>query len=258
VSPKPRTLSRAAWDAAPVAAALALNPLAAAVAPDDPAVPVARAWDVVELQRSLGLFFEADVYAWTSQHAWLLTLASVFYLWVHVPATLGALIWAWLERPRAFPVVRNVFLVAQALTVLGYVLLPTAPPRLLDGLGFEDTLAAFWGAGGSEAAHTVQSPYAAVPSGHVVFALVAGGTVALLARPLAVRLLAAAYPPLVVLVTIATANHFWFDAASAALVCLVAVALVAAWPAVRRRLPRVALRRPAHDLRRPEVAHHGP
>jgi hypothetical protein len=257
VPPQPRTLARAAWDAAPVGAALALNPLAAAVAPDDPAGPVRTAWDVVALERSLGLFFEADVYAWAAQHGWLLALASVFYVWVHVPATLGVLVWAWLERPRAFPLVRNVFLVAQLLTVLGYVLLPTAPPRLLGGLGFEDTLAAFWGAGGAEAAHTVQSPYAAVPSGHVVFALIAGGSVALLARPLAVRLLAAAYPPLVVLVTIATANHFWLDAAAGALVCLVALGVVCAAPALGRRLPLGALRRAAGTLRPKEVAPHG-
>ncbi len=257
MAPQPRTLSRAAWDAAPVGAALALNPIAAAFAPDDPAGPIGAARDVVALERSLGLFFEPAVHGWAADRSWLLTLAGVFYLWVHVPATLGALVWAWLERPRAFPAVRNVFLVAQVLTVLGYVLVPTAPPRLLEGLGFEDTLAAFWGAGGAEAAHSVQSPYAAVPSGHVVFALVAGGTVALLARPLAVRLLAAAYPLLVVLVTMATANHFWFDAAAAALVCLVAVGLVVTWPAVRRRLARVALRRPAGDLRRREVAQHG-
>jgi len=257
VPPQPRTLARAAWDAAPVGAALALNPLAAAVAPDDSAGPVSTAWDVVALERSLGLFFEADVYAWTAQHGWLLTLASVFYVWVHVPATLGALVWAWLERPRAFPLVRNVFLVAQLLTVVGYVLLPTAPPRLVEGLGFEDTLAAFWGAGGAEAAHTVQSPYAALPSGHVVFALIAGGSVALLARPLSVRLLAAAYPPLVVLVTIATANHFWLDAAAAALVCLVALGAVRAAPALGRRLPPGALRRAAGTLRPKEVAPHG-
>jgi hypothetical protein len=166
------------------------------------------------------------------------------------------MVWAWLERPTAFPTIRNVFLVAQALTIVGYLLLPTAPPRLLDGLGFQDTLTAFWGAGGAEAAHTVQSPYAAVPSGHVVFALIAGGTVALLARPLLVRLLGAAYPPLVVLVTMGTANHFWFDAAAAALVCLVAIALVGAGPAIRRRLAATAWR-PRMPSVPNEVAPHG-
>ena len=240
-------------------AALALNPLAAAFAPDDPTGPVRTAQGIVELERSLGLFVEPDVYAWTAQHTWLLTAASVFYVWAHVPATLGAMVWAWLERPSAFPTIRNLFLVAQALTVLGYLLLPTAPPRLLDGLGFQDTLSALWGAGGAEAAHTVQSPYAALPSGHVVFALIAGGTVAVLARPLLVRLLGAAYPLLVVLVILATANHFWVDAAAAALVCVVALAAVTAGPALRRRLPTDTWRlsRPALRPVPTEVTPHG-
>jgi hypothetical protein len=160
----------------------------------------------------------------------------VFYVWVHLPATIGALVWAWLERPGAFPAARNVFVVAQALTVVGYLLAPTAPPRLVGDLGFADTLQGFWGAGAVGAAHTVQSPYAAIPSGHVVFALVAGGVVVALARPLAVRVLGAVYPVLVVTVTLVTANHFWLDALAANVVVLLAVGLVVGAPAVVRRV----------------------
>jgi PAP2 superfamily len=207
----PRTWRRAARDAAPVAGALLLCPLAAALAPADPAEPVARARAVAALERDLGVFVEPAVHAWAQSHHGLLTVACLFYVWVHLPAAVGALVWAWLERPAGFPVARNVFVLAQAMTVAVYVVLPTAPPRMLADLGFEDTLASAWGAGATDVAHSVQSPYAALPSGHVVFALVAAGTVAVLARSPAVRVLAAAYPPLVVAVTVATANHFVVD-----------------------------------------------
>ena len=178
---------------------------------------------------------EPALHTWATERPTLLAAALVFYVWAHLPATIGALVWAWLERPRAFPVARNVFLVAQAVTVVGYLLAPTAPPRLVGELGFADTLQGFWGAGAAGAAHTVQSPYAAMPSGHVVFALVAGGVLVALARPLAVRVAGALYPVLVVAVTLVTANHFWLDALAAALVVLLATGLVLGAPAAVRR-----------------------
>jgi hypothetical protein len=151
-------------------------------------------------------------------------------------------VWAWLERPAAFAAARDTLVLAQVLTVAGYVTAPTAPPRMLGDLGFRDTLAGFWGAGTANATHLLQSPFAAMPSGHVAFALVAAGTVAALVRSRIVRALAVAYPVLVVAVTVATANHFLADAVVAAVVAGVSAAAVrltrdlagetvAAWPA---------------------------
>jgi hypothetical protein len=71
----------------------------------------------------------------------------------------------------------------------------------------------------------VQSPWAALPSGNVVFAFVAGAIAARPARPWWVRAIASGYPPLVVAVTLLTYNHFWLDAvASAAVTAVAAVA----------------------------------
>src|SRR5205085_2674044 len=98
------------------------------------------------------VFVEPDVHGWVAAHPALLTLAGLFYVWVHVPATIGALIWARLERPRAFPTARNTFLATQVITVAGYLLFPVAPPRMLPG--FTDTLAAVYGSGGERLAHS--------------------------------------------------------------------------------------------------------
>jgi PAP2 superfamily len=226
MSSPPRTPGRAVRDAAPVAAALALCPVAARLAPGDPSGPVARAGDVVRIEQRLGVFVEPDLHGWASRHGTLLAAVCIFYVWAHLPLAIGPLVWAWLERPKAFAAARDTFVLAQVLTVAAYLLVPTAPPRLLPHLGFHDTLAGFWGAGAAGASHVMQSPYAALPSGHVVFALVAAGTVVALARPLAVRVLAALYPAVVVGVTVVTANHFLLDAAAAMLVAAVSAALV--------------------------------
>jgi hypothetical protein len=226
MTPPPRTLRTAARDAMPVAAALALCPLAAALAPRDPSAPVARAEAIAAFERRLGVFVEPAAHGWLADRASLLTVACLVYVWAHLPMAIGPLVWAWLERPAAFAAARDTFVLAQVLTVAGYLLLPTAPPRLLGDLGFRDTLAGVWGTGAADASHLVQSPYAALPSGHVVFALVAGGTVAALARPLAVRALAVLYPALVVAITVATANHFLADALAAVVVAGLSAVLV--------------------------------
>jgi hypothetical protein len=121
-----------------------------------------------------------------------MTAATLFYVWAHLPATVGALVWARLERPHAFALARDTLLATQLVTVAGYLLVPVAPPRMVPELGFMDTLSS----GAQELAHTVQSPYAAMPSGHVAFALVAAGIVF----------------ALVLGVIVVTANHLWLDA----------------------------------------------
>ena len=185
------------------------------------------------------------MHGWASGHGWLLAAAGAIYVWLHLPAAVGALVWAWLERPGAFRSVRDVFVLAQTMTIAGALALPTAPPRMLGGLGFEDTLARLWGKGAEGLAHSLQSPYAALPSGHVAFALVAAGTVVWLVRRPAVRVIAALYPPFVVLITVATANHFLLDAAVAAAVVALSAAIVVARQRPPASSPQLSARRNA-------------
>ncbi len=144
---------------------------------------------------------------------------------------------------------RNWFLLTQALVVAGYVLLPTAPPRLLDGFAFRNTLTQLWGADAATLAHTVQSPYAAVPSGHVAFAVLVGALLARHVGSAALRMLGVAYPVLVTLVVIATANHFWLDALAGLVVAAVAWLVVRA-ARVRSRAPARTAQAAAHPGRR--------
>ncbi|MDP9384770.1 MAG: phosphatase PAP2 family protein [Actinomycetota bacterium] len=210
-------------DFAPVAAAFALYPVVALAQGADRAVALGNASAIAEAEQAAGLFVEPAAYAWAAGIPWLLAAAGVAYLVLHVPVLLGALAWVYLARPAAFPRLRTAFLAAQTLTLAGYLLVPTAPPRMLGALGFGDTLSDLWGAEAAAGAHWLQSPFAAMPSGHVVFALLAGGALAALARPLAWRVAGALYPPFVVALTVVTANHFWLDAAGSLAVVAVAV-----------------------------------
>jgi len=206
-----RSWGRALRDFAPVAAAFALCPVVAAFAPD-PAVPLAHIRALVDAERSLGLFFEPSLHRWVAHRPPLLLDGQIAYVAAHIPVLLSVLAWVWFARPAAFRLVRDVVVATQAIAVLGYVLVPTAPPRMLAGLGYEDV--ASLGTKGVE--RLLMTPYAAMPSAHAAMALVVAGIVFTLARQWPVRALAVAYPVAVVTGTLATGNHIWLDALAGA------------------------------------------
>jgi hypothetical protein len=207
--------------------ALALCPLAAQLIGDDASGPVARAEALIGAQRALGIYPEPAVHAWAVAHPELLTAASTFYVAAHVPVAGWALIWTWYLRRDRFRLVRDTFLWTQALLVVVYLLLPIAPPRLVPGAGYTDTLTGLWGKEFADSAHMLQSPFAAVPSGHVAFALVVGGVFARLGDRRWLRTFGWLYAPLVVAVTVITANHLLFDAIAAAALVACAFGLAA-------------------------------
>jgi len=75
-----------------------------------------------------------------------------------------------------------------ALALIGYVLFPTAPPRMLTDLGFIDTLAKTADVNfNTGAVSLLSNPFAAVPSVHTCFSLIIGTTCFFLVRRPAVR-----------------------------------------------------------------------
>jgi hypothetical protein len=200
---------RPAWAgaAAPVVLALALDPLAGLLAPGR-AGPLARMRDLIDVERGLGVFVEPSVHAWAAARPLLLHALQFTYVGVHVPLALAVLVWVWFAHPQAFPLARNTFVAAQALCAISYLLAPTAPPRMVAGLGYS----AAPGPGDHGIGRLVQSPYAAMPSAHIAFALVAAGIVFSLAPSRAVRVLALLYPAAVLGEIVTTGNHIWLDA----------------------------------------------
>jgi hypothetical protein len=148
--------------------------------------------------------------------------------------TLGALVFLYLFHNRSFYFVRNMFMIAWLLAIVGYVVFPTAPPRFLPEWGFTDSVAQFTGVDAdSVAVNALFNPYAAVPSMHVGFALMIGIPLARLSRRRVTRVAWSLYPLLVTFVIVATANHFVADAVLGA-ATVGASAWVAAWMARAR------------------------
>jgi hypothetical protein len=172
---------------------------------------------IVALERHLHVFGERTV-----QHAahWvpaLPTLLGIAYIALHFLGTAAFLIWLHRTHPRTFPVVRNTLIAATGVALSIYLLYPVAPPRLA-GLGFVDTVTRNAKVNlSSDLLGSLYNPFAAVPSLHFGYALLVGVTVGLLAKGRIARAIGWSYPAVMLLVIVATGNHFFFDAAGGAL-----------------------------------------
>jgi membrane-associated phospholipid phosphatase len=171
---------------------------------------------IVDLERTLGLFVEPAVNSWAAAQEWVADVASWLYVNSHFTITTVTLAFLYLRRNEHFYFVRNMFMVAMGIALVGYMAFPTAPPRFMPELGFTDSVAAFTGVD-TQASNVLFNPFAAVPSMHVAFALMLGMSMASVVRRSWARVLWRTYPLLVSFVVVATANHWWFDAFTGAL-----------------------------------------
>ena len=183
---------------------------------DDPGVTAAafeHARNLIGVERSLHIFIEPSVQAWATSTHFLTDVASWLYLNAQTSVTLGALAFLYLFHNRSFYFVRNMFMVAMGIALIGYMIYPTAPPRFLPEWGFSDSVSQFTGVGHDN--HTVDAlfnPYAAVPSMHVCFSLMIGWPLSKLVKNRVGRVFWAIYPLIVVFVIVSTGNHFLSDA----------------------------------------------
>src|SRR5919106_5108838 len=204
-----------------------LYQLARGMADRDTALAFENGLKVIDFERRMGSLFELSLQGFLTSSEVLIELASWTY-WLSQFAVLAlALLWVYLRRTERFFVFRNAVLVANLIGLAGYVLLPTAPPRMFPDFGFVDTLARFASLNhGSGLIELASNPYAAMPSLHSADALIVGVTMALLVRRTWSKVLWLAWPPWVWFSVMATGNHFWLDIAAGLLVAgLAAVAL---------------------------------
>ena len=205
-----------------------LYQLARGLADRDPTKAFSNGWEIVHLEtRVTNRLYELTFQHFVDQKHWLETVVSWTY-WNSEFTVVGlAILWVYLRRHDAFVGFRNSILLANMIGLLGYVLMPTAPPRLL-GVGFVDdhrdglvSLAA--------------NPYAAMPSLHSADALIVGVVLFTVCRRWWARAFWAAWPAWVWFAVMATGNHFWLDCIAGIFVAILAMTAVYG-PGIRRTL----------------------
>jgi membrane-associated phospholipid phosphatase len=185
------------------------------VSSGNPYKPFSDAMRIIDVERTLHVFIEPSVQAWAINRHWLMDGLDWVYLNGHFVVTFAVLAFIYARRNRSFYFVRNMFMIAMALALIGYWLYPTAPPRLMPEWGFTDAISQFvtGGTGSIDFGPTkaFMNFYAAVPSMHVCFAVMIGGSMSRLTRWRPGKILWALYPLLITFVVVATANHFLTD-----------------------------------------------
>jgi hypothetical protein len=154
--------------------------------------------------------------------------ACYFYAIMYMVVTPGVLVWTYWRHPESYARHRTALLLITFAALIGFCWFPTAPPRLLNGAGFHDTMSLYhswgwWGASTRAPAGTgtLANAYAAMPSLHVAWAAWCAATVCALVRRPVVRLAAVSYPIITALVVLGTANHYLLDALAGTLLWLV-------------------------------------
>jgi len=186
-------------------------------------VAIANGRQIIEFEQSIGAFFEPGLQALFLSSQAVIDVANQIYLNAQFSVALGFLLWLYLFRNEHYYFVRNMFVVAMGLALVGYTLFPTAPPRMFPGLGFVDTINDFSNVNhDSSLAKVFINPYAAVPSMHCAFAMMIGSSGFMICRHWLSKALWLTWPFLVAWVTVVTANHYWVDAVLGWLVALTA------------------------------------
>jgi hypothetical protein len=223
-------------------------------------ISFSHARDLIDAERSLGLLIEPGVQRWALDTGWPAEVARWGYANLHFKGSCLMLAIIYFRYRPSFGFVRNAVLVAMAISVVGYALYPTAPPRFLPELGLDPSSAVT----GNEPQLTkpgdpLFNPFAAVPSMHVGLSVILACSLGMLVKPVVVRALLFGYPLLMTYVVIASGNHFWLDAVFGVVTAALALSVAAALARLKpdwsfgppRRRPRRGELEPQPE---PEVA----
>ncbi|MFI1256874.1 phosphatase PAP2 family protein [Streptomyces netropsis] len=199
--------------------------------PEQRAAALRNADWIWQAERSLHIAVEQTVNHAVNSVTWLIVGMNYYYATLHFVLTIGVLVWLYRWHPGRYAAARLILFATTGVALLGYYLYPLAPPRLMSGGDFIDTVVVHhtWGSMASGNLADMSNQYAAMPSMHIGWSTWCGITIALLARAVWVRVLGLLYPVATLVVIVSTANHFWLDAVGGMLCLAFGFGLSYAW-----------------------------
>jgi hypothetical protein len=200
-------------------------------------VAVAHAQDLVDLERTMGIYVEESLQEPFLTSNTLSGIANAVYIYGHWPVIVATMVWtAWRHRA-VFLRLRDGMIVSGLLGMVVFVTWPLAPPRLAD-LGLVDTITE------ENTAYRVLQPtqftnqFAAMPSLHAGWDLLVGIAIVTAATTAFVKAIGYAMPVLMTISVVVTANHYILDVVAG--IALVLVGHAAALALERWRWRRAA------------------
>ncbi len=163
---------------------------------------------IMGIEGKLGIFRELEIQSLVLPHSTLVQFFNLVYFYAFFPLLVPTAVWLYLKRPGGYSLLRNAFLLSGAIAALLFVLLPTAPPRLVD-MGFVDTLNR--GLAPSYSSIPGVNHFAAFPSMHVGWTVLTTAGLSMALNPSPIRYAAWALPGVMLTATVATGNHYFLD-----------------------------------------------
>ena len=170
---------------------------------------------VIETENRLRMFVEPAIQNFVEQSS-ALVIATTYTYWLSQFAVVGiTLLWVYFRHHERFAGFRNWLIIANLVGLVGYIVVPTAPPRMFPEWGFVDTLAQYSSINHDSGLIAFASnPYAAMPSLHSMDALIVGIVMFSVVRSKLAKALWLAWPLWVGFAVISTGNHYWLDVAA--------------------------------------------
>jgi hypothetical protein len=183
----------------------------------------ANARDIVALEAWLGLPFEDNLQQFLLDHPTMIKFLNHYYIWFHFPMAIALLLWLYLWHANEYRFVRNLMAFVTFAALIIHLVFPLAPPRMM--AGFVDTMQTFGPSIYSpNALDGAANQIAAMPSLHFGWAMIEAIAVIMVLKS-RWRFLILIHPTLMVLAIIATANHWWIDAAAGAVLVMIGLGL---------------------------------
>jgi hypothetical protein len=195
-----------------------------------------RGTQVVEFEKSLGIFWEVDLQHLILHYDWLVQFLNGFYLYGHLPVIGALAVWMYFRHHREYLIMRNTFLISGAIGLIVYLTFPVAPPRFLPQWGFVDTVMDQYNTGRPLTPGFFVNEYAAMPSLHFGWNLLVGVAVWLASRNIVLRSFAVIMPPMMLADIVLTGNHYFVDAGAGVLVIGLGAAIALGVRSLVRRL----------------------
>ena len=216
-----RFLTAAALEVALVCGLFALWQLANSATHHAHSGGLAHGRAVWRLERTLHVPSETSFQHLVIGHPLLVRASNYYYATAHLTGMVIFLAWLWLRHRDRYARWRNVVAIFTAVALL-IEMIPVAPPRLIGNTGLVDT-AMVYGQSVYAFAGDLADQYAALPSIHVGWALLIGLAMWRCGGRVAAAV-GIGHAVLTVSVVVLTANHYWLDGATAAVVLAFAIA----------------------------------
>lgn len=202
---------------------------------------------LLTFERHLGLDFEDNLAGWVMDSSSVSFSFSLWYATTHYVVTAGVMLWLFLRRGEHYRSLRTSLILATALALVFYILLPTEPPRLF-GPQYPDVLAqtadlGWWGAEASapQGLGGLTNQLAAFPSMHAGWALWVALALIQATSSRLLHLAGGLYAAITAVVVIGTGNHWTVDVLAGCAIVFVAWFGCRAITSGRSHVPRQTL-----------------